>query len=214
MTRDEIQPDGRSRYLYAVNDQTLVVLSVRVKKSLSGRTRASCRASACHYLCAGRRNRSIFPMRPAPMAFLTPEKSRLLQHPGIGFSRVPISTLRAVCASLRPAWSLVLLDRSRAGETSLSGRRGLSTRAFPRKGHPPRESGITTRHPGAPSPHRGPARPGGAGREGGQAPRQGVARQAGARPGRARRIEGGVEKAWGELKTALDSAITKFREPS
>jgi len=46
------------------------------------------------------------------MAFLTPEKSRLLEHPGIGFSRVPISTLRAVFASLRPAWSLVLLDRS------------------------------------------------------------------------------------------------------
>jgi hypothetical protein len=27
-------------------------------------------------------------------------------------------------------------------------------------------------------------------------------------------LRAGVEKAWGELKTALDSAITKFREPS
>jgi len=27
-------------------------------------------------------------------------------------------------------------------------------------------------------------------------------------------LKAGVEKAWGELKTALDSAITKFREPS
>ena len=46
------------------------------------------------------------------MAFLTPEMSRLLHHPDIGFSRVQISTLQTVFASLRPAWSLALLDRS------------------------------------------------------------------------------------------------------
>jgi hypothetical protein len=46
------------------------------------------------------------------MAFLTPEMSRLLQHPDIGFCRVQISTLPLVFATLRPAWSLALLDRS------------------------------------------------------------------------------------------------------
>lgn len=46
------------------------------------------------------------------MAFLTPELSRLPHHPGIGFRRVQFSTLRAVFASLRPAWSLALLDQS------------------------------------------------------------------------------------------------------
>jgi hypothetical protein len=49
---------------------------------------------------------------PAPLAFLTSEMSRLLHHPDIGFSRVHISTLLPVFASLRPAWLLALLDRS------------------------------------------------------------------------------------------------------
>ena len=75
------------------------------------------------------------------MAFLTPEKSRLLEHPGIGFSRVQISDLDA-SSSVRFATARVVARPPgpiRPGETSLSGRRGLSTRAFPRKG-PPRES--------------------------------------------------------------------------
>ena len=85
---------------------------------------------------------------PAPVAFLPPEWSRLLRHPGIGFRRVQFSTLQAVVrfatarAVARPPGPI------RPGETSLSGRRGLCTRAFPQEGHPPRESGIATRHPG------------------------------------------------------------------
>ena len=70
--------------------------------------------------------------------------------PGIGFSRGLLSTLLAVFALLRPARSLVLLDRSELERHRSPAAEDFSlTRAFPRKGHPPRESDIATRRPGA-----------------------------------------------------------------
>jgi hypothetical protein len=61
-----------------------------------------------------------------------------------------LSTLLPVFALLRPARLLALLDRSDLERTSLSGRRGLfSYPSFPAEGHPPRESDIATRRPGA-----------------------------------------------------------------
>jgi hypothetical protein len=67
--------------------------------------------------------------------------------PDIGFRRDSLSTL----LSVRFATARVIAcppGPIRPGETSLSGRRGLCTRAFPREGLPSRESGIATRHPG------------------------------------------------------------------
>ena len=67
--------------------------------------------------------------------------------PDIGFRRDSLSTL----LSVRFAAARVIARSPgpiRPGETLLSGRRELCTRAFPREGHPSRESGIATRHPG------------------------------------------------------------------
>ena len=102
---------------------------------------------ACRHLYAGRRSRSLSPM--SPCSHRLPQQSSESAPPPPPTSAsvgVHFSTL-SVFASLRPTWLLALLDRSDL-ETGLSGRRGPSTRAFPQGGHPPRESGIATRHPG------------------------------------------------------------------
>jgi hypothetical protein len=103
---------------------------------------------ACRHLYVGRRSRSISPMSPCSRRLphqaneSAPPQSRPRLLSGGRFdasTSVRLATARAVA---RPPGPI------RPGETSLSGRRGLSTRAFPREGRPPRESDIATRHPG------------------------------------------------------------------
>jgi hypothetical protein len=103
---------------------------------------------ACRHLYAGRRGRSISPMSPCPHRLphqtseSAPPRSRPRLLSGGHFdasTSVRLATARAVA---RPPGPI------RPGEPLPSGRRGLSTQASPRKGRPPRESGIATRHPG------------------------------------------------------------------
>jgi hypothetical protein len=103
---------------------------------------------ACHHLYAGGRGRSITPMSPCPRRLphqtneSAPPQSRprLLSAGRFDASlSVRFATARVVA---RPPGPI------RPEETSLSGRRGLYTRAFPQEDHPPHESGVATRHPG------------------------------------------------------------------
>jgi hypothetical protein len=101
---------------------------------------------ACRHLYAGRRSRSISPMSPCSHRLpqqnseSAPPTSRHRLRSGPISRRCPCS----LCYGPRgcsPSWT----DPTWRFP---SGRRGLPTRAFPREGHPPRESGIATRHPG------------------------------------------------------------------
>ncbi len=101
---------------------------------------------ACRHLYAGRRSRSVSPMSPYSPGLPHPYSESAPPTPPTSASVGEMSRRLqcSLCYGPRvcspswtdPTWRL------------LSGRRGLSTRAFPREGHPPRESGIATRHPG------------------------------------------------------------------
>ena len=109
-----------------------------------------CSFHTCRHLYAGRRSRSISPMSPCSrrLPHQTSESAPPQSRPRLLSGG--ISTLPPVFALLRPAQLLALLDRSDPERTSLSGRRGLfSYPSFPAEGHPPRESDIATRRPGA-----------------------------------------------------------------
>ena len=104
----------------------------------------------CRHLYAGRRVRALSPhCDPAPWPSPPKQWVGSSNVPDIGFRRGPSldassgvrsATARAVA---RPPGPI------RPGETSLSGRRGLFYPSFPAEGHPPRESDIATRRPGA-----------------------------------------------------------------
>ncbi len=100
---------------------------------------------ACRHPYAGRRRRTVSPIWPCPHGLPHWSNESAPPTPNTGFRWDSFSTLQ--CS--RNATARVVARPPgpiRPREPSLSSRRGLSTRAFPQEGHPPRESGIATRH--------------------------------------------------------------------
>jgi hypothetical protein len=105
----------------------------------------------CRHLYAGRRLRALAPpCDPAPWPSHQTSESAPRRFPTSASVGALLSTLRPVFALRRPARLLALLDRSDLERhRSPAAEDFFLSPGFPAEGHPPRESDIATRRPGA-----------------------------------------------------------------